>query len=128
MVLHLEHNLVEKDNVIMTFIDNSAEKPTHLQVIIFISLSTAYLFCTFFACVRARQFMLYQSISIRLLIPIACLILALENAVLASSGPIITNKMDDKWWLKILFVLQAFVIPILLLKLFEMTYLVHKRR
>jgi len=85
------------------------------------------------------------------LFPIALCILALENAALAVSGRIYDNmevnvnvnteengdgggdvveteNFDNNIFIKAVFVLQAFEVPILLIVIFEITYLVHKRR
>lgn len=70
-----------------------------------------------------------------MLFPIALFILALENAALAASGRIYDDleekgeeNFDSNIFIKAVFVLQTFEVPILLIVIFEITYLVHKRR
>jgi len=113
----------------MTFIDNGAEKPTTLQVVLFVITSICFFICAFIAFQHGRTRRHYFStFPIWCLFPIACVISGLENVVLASSGVFIEKKMDDSVFLKIIFVLQACQVPILLVTMFELTYIVHKRR
>ena len=70
----------------------------------------------------------------RVLFPFALFILALENAALAASGLVYDDLIEqgenynDRPFFKAIFVLQPFIVPILLIVIFELTYLVHKRR
>ena len=69
-----------------------------------------------------------------MLFPIAILILALENAILAATGKIVANSKEDDTpvkenpLVKSILILQCFEVPILLIVIFEVTYLIHKRR
>jgi len=76
--------------------------------------------------------------SVRVLLPIALFISALENAALAASGLIYDGlvekegdeeeNFDNNVFIKTVYFLQTFEVPILLIVIFEITYLVHKRR
>jgi hypothetical protein len=65
---------------------------------------------------------------VRFLFPLACLFCVIENIALAASGSVIESKMDNHDALKVVFFLQALEVPIFLVTIFELTYLVHKRR
>jgi len=113
----------------MTFIDNDSEKPTTLQVVIFSLLAFTFLLSAIHAFFRTSTRRHYHRLySVRFLFPLACINCFLENIALAASGPIIEHQQDDHPLLKIVFVLQAAQIPIYLVTIFELTYLVHKRR
>lgn len=113
----------------MTFIDNDSEKPTTLQIILFSLLSFAFLLSAIHAFYRTSTRRHYHRLyTVRFLFPLACITCFLENIALAASGPIIDRQQDDHPLLKIIFVLQATQIPIYLVTIFELTYLVHKRR
>jgi len=47
---------------------------------------------------------------------------------LATSGLFLDKNINDSVFLKVVFVLQACQVPILLVTIFELTYIVHKRR
>uniref|UniRef100_A0A7S4RTW4 Transmembrane protein n=2 Tax=Ditylum brightwellii TaxID=49249 RepID=A0A7S4RTW4_9STRA len=114
----------------MTFIDPSAEPPTTGMITGYIILVIAFLFC-FLKAVRLGQTRShYRSFfAIRFLLPLCCFILAVETATLAASGIYSENKsLDDNVWIQIVYVIQAFEVPILLQSTFETCYLVHKRR
>jgi len=72
--------------------------------------------------------------TVRFLFPISCLVMALENATLASSGRFydpggsIHVSQSQRNFLYFVFACVSLVVPILLLTTFELTYLVHKRR
>jgi len=113
----------------MTFIDNAAEKPTTLQIVLFSLLSVIFLFTAIDAFFRTNTRRHYHRLySVRFLFPLACIFCLLENVALAGSGAIIDKQMDDYGLLKVVFVLQATQVPIYLVTIFELTYLVHKRR
>lgn len=113
----------------MTFIDNSAEKPTTFQILLFAVLSVLYLLSSIHAFYRTNTRRHYHRLySVRFLFPIACLFCAIENIALAASGSIIQARMDNNGAVKVVFLLQALEVPIYLVTIFELTYLVHKRR
>ena len=113
----------------MTFIDNAAEKPPTLQIVLFSLLSVIFLFTAIDAFYRTNTRRQYHRLySVRFLFPLACIFCLLENVALAGSGAIIDKQMDDYGLLKVVFVLQATQVPIYLVTIFELTYLVHKRR
>lgn len=113
----------------MTFIDSRAEKPTTTQVVLFSITSACFFLCAIVAFQRGITRRHYRAtFPVWCLFPIACLISTLENIVLATSGVFIDTQMDDALLLKVVFVLQSFLVPILLVTIFELTYIVHKRR
>jgi len=113
----------------MTFIDDRAEPPTTAQVVLFSITAFFFFICAIIAFQRGRTRRHYRAtFPVWCLFPIACIISTLENIVLATSGVFIEKQMDDSLILKIVFVLQAFQVPILLVTIFELTYIVHKRR
>lgn len=113
----------------MTFIDNSAEKPTPTFIILFSIIAFFYLLCALFTFHRSNTRRHYSRIySIRILFPLACLSCLAENIAIAASGSIIDKKLSHHDLLKVIYVLQAFQVPIYLVVIFELTYLVHKRR
>lgn len=113
----------------MTFIDSRAEKPSTTQVVLFSITSVLFFLCALVAFHRGRTRRHYRAtFPVWCLFPVACIISALENVVLATSGIFIEKKMDDSFFLKVVFVLQAFQVPILLATMFELTYIIHKRR
>jgi len=122
-------DITSKDEDTMTFIDNRAEKPSTAHVVLFSITSFFFFLCAIVAFQRGRTRRHYRAtFPVWCLFPIACLISMLENIVLATSGIFIEKKMDDTLFLKVVFVLQAFQVPILLVTIFELTYIVHKRR
>ena len=113
----------------MTFIDNSASKPTMAKIVLFALLSFGFSICGTYTMARTHARRHYQRVySVRILFPIASFFSAVENLTLALSGIIVENEWDDSIYLKIIFVMQAMQVPILLVTVFELTYLVHKRR
>ena len=113
----------------MTFIDSSADKPTKTQIVLFSILAFFFFVCAVIAFHRGRTRRHYRAtFPVWCLFPIACVTSGLENVVLATSGVFIERKWDDALFLKIVFVLQAFQVPILLVTIFELTYIIHKRR
>jgi len=118
-----------EDENTMTFIDSSAEKPSTTQVVLFSITSVLFLLCALISFHRGITRRHYRAtFPVWCLFPAACIISALENVVLATSGVFIEKKMDDALFLKVVFVLQAFQVPILLATIFELTYIIHKRR
>eukprot|EP00565_Helicotheca_tamesis_P006616 CAMPEP_0185736640 /NCGR_PEP_ID=MMETSP1171-20130828/28412_1 /TAXON_ID=374046 /ORGANISM="Helicotheca tamensis, Strain CCMP826" /LENGTH=394 /DNA_ID=CAMNT_0028407323 /DNA_START=178 /DNA_END=1358 /DNA_ORIENTATION=+ len=113
----------------MTFIEPSADPPTTGMIVGYSIVAAAFTGC-FFQAVRLGQTRShYRSFcSIRFLLPLCCLILALETATLAASGYFFGKDVDSNVWIQIVYALQAFEVPILLQSTFETCYLVHKRR
>mmetsp|Transcript_2017 Transcript_2017/g.2913 ORF Transcript_2017/g.2913 Transcript_2017/m.2913 type:complete len:403 (+) Transcript_2017:247-1455(+) len=123
----------------MTFIDNTSENPGASQIILF-SLTSV----TFFLCaIHIVRTMLMHSKNrraagglshyhriwtVRFLFPLACIFCAVENIALACSGYILRRQLADSLGLQVVFVIQAIQVPIFLLVIFELTYIVHKRR
>lgn len=121
----------------MTFIDVSAGRPSPGLIAGHSLLCVVSLMCTAWAVNLGRSRQHYQSFfSVRVLFPVTLIILALENAALAASGAIYDRHIDEDGYenfdsnlfIKVVFVLQSFIVPILLIVVFEITYLVHKRR
>lgn len=119
----------------MTFIDVSQGRPSTGFIVGFSILSFVSLLCTCWAVNLGRSRLHYRSFfSVRVLFPFALFILALENAALAASGLVYDDLIEqgenynDRPFFKAIFVLQPFIVPILLIVIFELTYLVHKRR
>lgn len=113
----------------MTFIDNKSEPPTTVQIILFCILTVAFMVITYkliFQTQTRRHY--HRVITVRFLLPFGLICCVLENIALACSGVIIENESDDHILLRIIFVLQATQVPVFLLALFELTYLVHKKR
>mmetsp|Transcript_15052 Transcript_15052/g.30623 ORF Transcript_15052/g.30623 Transcript_15052/m.30623 type:complete len:484 (-) Transcript_15052:273-1724(-) len=121
----------------MTFIDITGGRPSG-GLIAGYSLLTVYsLALAVWAVYLGGKRLHYRSfVSVRVLFPLALLILALENASLASSGRLYDNLISDEAgnnfdhyvFIDFVFVVQTFEVPILLIVIFELTYLVHKRR
>lgn len=113
----------------MTFIDNSAEKPTIFQIVLFGILTLFFVLAALHAFYISNTRRHYHRLySVRFLFPLACLFCAIENISLAASGPIIDARMDHHALLKIVFFVQTTEVPFYLVTIFELTYLVHKRR
>ena len=119
----------------MTFIDPSAQAPTPGLIAGYIILTFVSLGCTIWAIQLGRQRTHYRLFfSVRVLFPIAILILALENAALSASGKLMEQSVQGMTVVELhplvraIFVLQTFQVPILLIVMFEVTYLIHKRR
>lgn len=122
----------------MTFIDVSQGRPSTALIAGYSILCIVSVLCAYWAVNLGRTRLHYRSFfSVRVLFPLALFILALENATLASSGilydkllstPEDENYEDGFLFIKAVFVLQTFIVPILLITMFEITYLVHKRR
>lgn len=75
----------------------------------------------------------HQVRTVRYLLPLVCIIFAVENLFLASkkwffNSEFNENNIYQKVLIYILFVLQATGVPILLLVIFDVCYLIHKRR
>jgi hypothetical protein len=121
----------------MTFIDITGGKPTPGLIAGYSILVVVSLLCTAWAVNLGRTRQHYHSFfSVRILFPLALFILGLENVALATSGRIYDQlvgdgegaNFDENYFMKAIFVLQALEVPILLVVVFELTYLVHKRR
>lgn len=116
----------------MTFIDNNAEKPTLAEIIIFSLIALLFFLCAVVTFHRTNTRRHYSKIySVRILLPIACLSCLAENVAIAGSGSIVEQNLvgtSRHNWLKVVFVVQSFQVPIYLVTIFELTYLVHKRR
>lgn len=115
----------------MTFIDETAEKPSTFQVLCFTALVIISFTCCLIATRRGYSRRHYRNIfSISCLFPLCCFICALENATLAASGKIIENdgEAENLLYLKILFCIQSMEAPILLMVVFDLTYLANKNR
>jgi len=119
----------------MTFIDPSQPLPSPGLIAGYIILTLVSLACTICAVQLGRHRRHYRLFfSVRVLFPIAILILGFENASLAASGKLMqqseegTTMIEAHPLVRAIFVLQAFEVPILLVVMFEVTYLIHKRR
>lgn len=121
----------------MTFIDPTQPLPSPGLITGYIILTLV----TLVSCICAVQLGRHRThyrlfFSVRVLFPIAILILGLENATLAASGKLIqqsknglqTTMIEAHPLVRAIFVLQTFEVPILLVVMFEVTYLIHKRR
>ncbi|KAK1740527.1 hypothetical protein QTG54_008622 [Skeletonema marinoi] len=119
----------------MTFIDPTQQPPTPGLIAGYVILTLVSLACTIWAIQLGRHRTHYRLFfSVRVLFPIAILILALENATLAASGKLMAQTIEGISVVEVhplvraIFVLQTFEVPILLIVMFEVTYLIHKRR
>ena len=119
----------------MTFIDDTVTPPSPELIAGYTILTLVSLACTVWAIHLGRHRTHYRLFfSVRVLFPIAILILALENAILAATGKIVANSKEDDTLVKenplvkSILILQCFEVPILLIVIFEVTYLIHKRR
>ncbi|KAL7454594.1 hypothetical protein ACHAWC_007454 [Mediolabrus comicus] len=119
----------------MTFIDPTQKLPSPGLVAGYIILTLVSLACAAWAVQLGCQRTHYRHFfSVRVLFPIAILILALENACLAASGKFIEQSQEGDTMVeahplvRAIFVLQPFEVPFLLIVTFEVTYLIHKRR
>ena len=120
---------------LMTFIDPTQKLPSPGLVAGYIILTLVSLACTAWAVQLGCQRTHYRHFfSVRVLFPIAILILALENASLAASGKFIEQSQEGDMMVeahplvRAIFILQPFEVPFLLIVTFEVTYLIHKRR
>ncbi|KAL7540656.1 hypothetical protein ACHAWF_006747 [Thalassiosira exigua] len=121
----------------MTFIDVSQGRPSTSLIVGYAVLCVISVLCAYWAVNLGRSRLHYRSFfSVRVLFPIALCILALENAALAATRRLYDNIMaaggDENYgsnlFIRAVFILQTFEVPILLIVIFEITYLVHKRR
>lgn len=114
----------------MTFIDNASEKPSTSQIVLYSLVSVAFFLSALHIARKTHRWRHYHRIwTVRFLFPLACIFCTLENIALAASGSILQQQLaDSNIFLKIVFVLQAIQVPIFLLVIFELTYIVHKRR
>lgn len=116
----------------MTFIDAQTQHPTTTQIVFFSVVSLAFILCGVWAFNRAHSRSHYRNVySVRFLFPLVCLLCCVENIYLALSSILIKNSQESLSLhplLKVLFVLQAIEVPIYLVTIFELTYLIHKRR
>lgn len=121
----------------MTFIDITGGDPSPGLIAGYSILSAVSLACTAWAIHLGRTRLHYHSsFSVRILFPVALAILTLENIALAVSGLIydklendgVDNNYDSYLFIKAIFILQPFEVPLLLMVVFELTYLVHKSR
>mmetsp|Transcript_4670 Transcript_4670/g.5359 ORF Transcript_4670/g.5359 Transcript_4670/m.5359 type:complete len:357 (+) Transcript_4670:214-1284(+) len=116
----------------MTFIDAQTANPTPGQITIYCILVLGFGGLTAWAFIRAHTRAHYHRVYvIRFLFPIVLLFSIIENIFLAASQHFIRHANDnlsDHPALQIMFVLQAMIVPIYLLTIFELTYLIHKRR
>jgi hypothetical protein len=122
----------------MTFIDITGGDPSPGLIAGYSILAVVSLACTLWAIHLGRSRLHYNSsFSVRILFPVALAILTLENIALAISG-LIYDKLendgvddsnyDSYLFVKAIFILQPFEVPLLLVVVFELTYLVHKSR
>ncbi len=120
----------------MTFIDVTGERPTPGLIAGYSILAVVALVLGAWAIYLGRSRLHYRNMfSVRVLLPLALLILSLENAILASSRRLYDKRISDGTdndfdscpFIQAIFVLQTFEVPILLIAVFELTYLVHKR-
>jgi hypothetical protein len=122
----------------MTLIDPSYPKPPSALVAGYAVLVVFYLLCgaraAHLGSTRSHYYNIY---TVRFLFPLACVILALENATLASSphfydtaesSPDGRISVAQQSFLYFVFACVSLAVPILLVATFELTYLVHKRR
>mmetsp|Transcript_6434 Transcript_6434/g.9350 ORF Transcript_6434/g.9350 Transcript_6434/m.9350 type:complete len:345 (+) Transcript_6434:168-1202(+) len=113
----------------MTFIDNQSKIPSVVEICLFSVLAFISLICCYIAFRRCNKQSHYKSLySVRLLLPFVCLLSAIENTALAISGHFIKSGNADNAGLKTIFVLTSFEIPCMLIVVFELSYLIHKRR
>ena len=121
----------------MTFIDPTQQPPGPGLIAGYVILTLVSLACTVWAVQLGRHRTHYRLFfSVRILFPIAILILALENATLSARGKLMEQAQEDpnismveaRPLVRAIFVLQTFEVPILLIVMFEVTYLIHKRR
>ena len=113
----------------MTFIESGTTPPTAGLICAFSILSIVAFLCSVRAFHLGKTRSHYRTLSsARFLFPLACLILAIENAAVAASGLFYQDKVEDNRFVQAIFALQAMEVPILLVVTFELTYLVHKRR
>jgi len=105
------------------------QKTTTFQIFLFSTLAATSLIFTFFAFRRVHTRRHYRIIpSIRLLFPTVCIISSLESAHCAASGHFNEMTNDKVIIFMIITILPAFKVPMLLVTIFELTFLVHKRR
>lgn len=116
----------------MTFIDGQSDAPTTLQIVIYAIMAAVFTVCGIWVFYRSHTRRHYHRVYVvRFLFPIACLLCSVENIFLACSNYFIQHSQDSinkHPMLKALFVLQAVQVPIYLVTIFELTYLIHKRR
>ena len=116
----------------MTFIDGQTQPPNIFQIVLFSILSASFVVCGLWVFYRSHTRRHYARVYVvRFLFPIACFFCATENLYLSSSNYFIAYSLDSLQqhpMLVALFVLQAMQVPIFLVTIFELTYLIHKRR
>lgn len=116
----------------MTFIDEDTKLPSTFQIVLYSVAAALFIACGVWAFYRAHTRSHYHRVYVvRFLFPFACLFCSVENMCLASSSYFIRHSQDEASShpiLQGLFVLQAIQVPIYLVTIFELTYLIHKRR
>lgn len=118
----------------MTFIDGETQPPTIIQIILYSTVAASFAVCGLWVFYRSHTRRHYARVYVvRFLFPIACLFCCTENIYLSVSGYFIRYALDplnqeSHPMLQALFVLQAMQVPIFLVTIFELTYLIHKRR
>jgi len=120
----------------MTFIEPD-DLPSSAKIVAYCILSILSIICCTKSYTLGSTKSHYEEIPVvRYLFPFACLISAFENACLAAAALLIAGIDSNSKAINtltmtiitVLFVLQAFIVPILLVVIFEVCYLVHKRR
>ncbi|MGH7974625.1 MAG: hypothetical protein ACREBR_03800 [bacterium] len=109
----------------MTFI--TGLRPTNGEIVVYSIMSLCYLGAALLTVIMGHaQFYYRSSIAIHFLFPLCCLISTMKTLSLAMSGTIITNVKSG--YVYFLYASEALIVPIFLNVIYEITYLVHKRR
>lgn len=105
----------------MAIIDNEDAQRSALKTVLFSLLAILFVFAAGFVCQITHTRRHYHGVwTVRFLFPLALVFCAVENLVIIVKG--------SKEFLNFVFVLQALQVPVFLVVIFELTYLVHKRR
>lgn len=99
-----------------------------IQIVLFLTLAITSLILALIAFRRVHARRYYRTIpSLRFLLPTVCIISSLESANFAFSGHF-KKLISDKSIFRTIYILTALKVPMLLVIIFELTYLVHNRR
>eukprot|EP00978_Attheya_sp_CCMP212_P047277 scaffold421291_cov54-Attheya_sp.AAC.2 len=121
--------MMESGSRRLTFIDPEADPPTPGQVGAYAFLAVVSVMCFWISLAVGNAKKHYKRmVSVRVFFPLVCLVAAMEQGTLVSSGRYYQTNVDDDRWLKFLYVMRSTVAPSLLILMFELTYMVHKGR
>lgn len=105
----------------MSIIDYEGSSLSSFKIVLFSIVAVIFAYAAFIVVKLTQTRKHYNGVlTVRYLFPLILLFCVIENVVIIVKGP--------KGFLQFIFVLQALQVPVFLVVIFELTYLVHKRR